>query len=103
MFMILKAGRQIEWPGSVSPAAGGIQILTDMMTTRVRLPAHTPGSLGWLAAGIVSFIASIAIHVVQYPSPVSAGLFAILVIFVAAFQHFCGNVSGSPRAFRTWC
>jgi hypothetical protein len=93
MFMILKAGRQIEWPGSVSPAAGGIQILTDMMTTRVRLPAHTPGSLGWLAAGVVSFIASIAIHVVQYPSPVSAGLFAILVIFVVGvsvflWQHF---------------
>ena len=83
LFMFLKVGREIDWPGRAKPVAGGVKIVTEMLTTRARLPRYQPGWLGLITAGILSFIAGVAIEVAFASSPVPASLYALIIIIVA--------------------
>jgi hypothetical protein len=79
-FMLLKAGRELEWAGKIEPAAGGVQILTDRMTTRVRLPRYQAMSLGLRTAGGLSVVAGVVFQFNGIAAPMKDGLFALLII-----------------------
>jgi hypothetical protein len=80
LFVLLKAGRELDWPGRITPVAGGVKIITETMTTRVRLPRYQPSWLSLITAGIFSVIAGIVIPLGFKYSPVPAGSFALLII-----------------------
>ena len=88
LYCLLNAWKAIVWPGRVKPVAGGVKIMTDMLTTRVRLPRYLPIDLGLITAGILSFSAGIVILFADAPSAVSAGLFALLIIIVVSALVF---------------
>jgi hypothetical protein len=83
LFFLLKIGRGIDWPGRVKPVAGGVRIITEGLTTRVRLPCFQPGSLGLSTTCILSIIAGFVIPFICVSSPVPAGLLAFLITIVA--------------------
>jgi hypothetical protein len=81
---MLKHGREINWPGRSEPVAGGVKILAEMMTTRVRLPRYRPAALSLITAGSLSLLASGAIQFVFKFSPVPAGWGSLLIVLAAA-------------------
>jgi Protein of unknown function (DUF3592) len=84
VFLFLKSIWDLDWPWRVKPVAGGVKIITEMMTTRARLPRYQPS---WLALGTIcisSIIAGIAIDTSHTASPISAALFALLLIFAGS-------------------
>ncbi len=56
---LVKAGRELDWPFGGPKAAGGLQVITEMMVTRVRLPNYQPWALGLMVAGGLSVVAGI--------------------------------------------
>jgi len=89
LFFLLKFGREIDWPGRVKPGAGGVKIITEKLTTRVRLPCFQPGSLGLSTTCILSIIAGFVIPFTGASSPVPAGLFALsITIGAGALVYF---------------
>jgi hypothetical protein len=89
LFLSLNAWRVINWPGGVQPVAGGVKIMTGMLTTRVRLPRYLPSNVGIITAGILTFSAGIVIEVYYASSTVPAGFFALLIIIVASALAYC--------------
>jgi hypothetical protein len=83
LFVWLKAGRELNWPGKMKPVAGGVKILSERMTTRVRLPRFQPVWLGMVAMGILSVVAGIVIQASHTVAPVPAGLWAVAIILVS--------------------
>jgi hypothetical protein len=83
LYCLVITSRRISWPGTSELVAGGVKILSDQMTTRVRLPRFRPSSLGLLVAGILSLVAGIAIQVSETTSPVPLSLQALLAIAAA--------------------
>jgi len=98
LFFLLKIGREINWPGRVKPVAGGVKIITEGLTTRVRLPCFQPGSLGLSAACILSIIAGFVIPFTCAAFPVPAGLVALIITTGAGalvyFRQYRRIVSG---------
>ena len=54
---LLKGRRELDRPFSGPKVAGGMQVITEMMVTRVRLPNYQPLTLGLLVAGGLSLVA----------------------------------------------
>jgi hypothetical protein len=82
-FMLLKLGGELEWAGKVKPVAGGVQILTDRMTTRVRLPRYQASGLGLKTAGILSVVAGFVFQFNAINDAMTDGLYALLIVIVA--------------------
>lgn len=98
LFFTLKFGREIDWPGRVKPVAGGVKIITEGLTTRVRLPNFQPGSLGLSTTCILSIIAGFVIPFTCEAFPVPAGVFALIITIGAGalvyFRHYRRIASG---------
>lgn len=84
LFLTLNTWRVINWPGKVQPVAGGVKIMTEMLTTRVRMPRYLPGNVGLITAGILTFSAGIVIAFYYASSTVPAGFYALLIIIAAS-------------------
>jgi len=92
VFLWFKTIRQIEWPGRPKPLAGGIQIINEPMTTRIRLARYRAEMLGLAIAGFLSFVTGLVFQTAKPAAPMSAaGLFlpliAIAGIIVYWWQH----------------
>lgn len=86
LLLLLKTVQDIEWPG-VPPVAGGVKIIADLGTTRVRLPRFWPGDLCVITAGALSVLAGFVID--RSDSPLETGLHALtLIIVVGASAYF---------------
>jgi hypothetical protein len=59
LWALLNAIQQIDWPGSSPPVAGGVNLISEMRCTRVRLPRYPPLMLGSAAFGALSLLAGI--------------------------------------------
>lgn len=99
--LLVKMGRQINWTGRPVPVAGGVRIIAERMTTRVRLPCYQPLSLALWTAGILSIVAGITINPVgKNYTPLSAGLFmltGIVVIGAAVYGYFRWRVESGRQ------
>jgi hypothetical protein len=84
LFLTLNTWRAIHWPGRAQPVAGGVKIITEMMTTRVRLPRYLPSNVGLITAGVLTFSTGIVIEGYYTSSPVAAGMFALIIIIVVS-------------------
>lgn len=87
-FMVLKAGRELDWPGKTKPVVEGINIQTDRMKTQVRFARYSAGRLGLMTAGGLSVLAGMVFWCNVIPDPASDGLFALLVILVIGTATF---------------
>ena len=92
VFLWRKTARQIEWPGRPKPLAGGIQIINEPMTTRIRLPRYPAGPLTLTVAGGLSCVTGFVFEFVIPAAPVSAigwslPLIAVAGIIVYWWQH----------------
>jgi hypothetical protein len=79
LYFLFKFGREIDWRGQVKPVAGGVKIITEGLTTRVRLPNFQPGTLSLGTACILSIIAGLVIPFTCEAFPVPAGVFALII------------------------
>jgi len=87
--ILIKAGKEIDWPGKTKPLAGGIRIIADRMTTRVRLPRYQPSSMSLLIASVLSFIASVFFQhgQIAYP-PILTGALALISIIIVSMSVY---------------
>lgn len=78
LWMLLKTGREIDWPWDGPPKVGGVKIITEMMVTRVRLPRYGPLSVTLLGAAILFVTGGVLIQfgLMQMP-PWVAGQFCL--------------------------
>jgi len=78
--------REIEWPGAAKPVAGGQRIISQMMTTRVRLPRYEAGSVALLTGAITAFVAGVVVGatVNSPPSGLAPGLVGEISALVMA-------------------
>jgi hypothetical protein len=86
LFLLLRFARAIDRPG-VPPVAGGVKIITDRRTTRVRLPRCQPDVPGLITAGILSLVAFFAV-VASPHAPLETGLYALAFIIIASASAY---------------
>jgi hypothetical protein len=56
--IIAKGGKEIIWPWEGTLVAGGVNIITEMMVVRVRLPRYQPLSMGLITMVILCAVAA---------------------------------------------
>jgi hypothetical protein len=71
MFLIwlimAKSGKEIIWPGQGVLVAGGMEVITEMMVVRVRLPRFLPLSMGFATIAILCAVAA-ALSLFAFPA-----------------------------------
>jgi hypothetical protein len=86
---LVKLGWQINWLRRPRLIAGGMKIITDRMTTRVRLPRYQPGTLALWTVGGLALIAGFALkHVARAYPPVPSGIYTLAIIMVAGLAVY---------------
>jgi hypothetical protein len=87
--LLIKLGKEIDWRGKGKPFAGGVRIIDDRMTTRVRLPRYQPDAMGLLVALVLSFMAGIIFQnaLMDYP-PVATGLLTLMGISIVSMTVY---------------
>lgn len=88
--LLIKLGKEIDWNGKGKPLAGGVKIIDDRMTTRVRLPRYKPDAVSLLVAFLLSFIAGIIFQNAPMDyRPITTGLLTLICIcFVSMTVYF---------------
>jgi len=56
--ILAKGGKEIIWPWQSAQVAGGMEVITEMMVVRVRLPRFLPLSMGFVTAAILCIVAA---------------------------------------------
>ena len=85
----LRIARKIDWPGRPNPVAGGVTIITEPMTTRIRLSSGQASALGFALAGVLSFISGIIfLHSRLTVSASAAGLYLVLIVVVGVIAYW---------------
>jgi len=87
--ILIKTGKQIDWQGKGPPPAGGVRMIDDRMTIRVRLPRYRAGEMTTLVAFMLSFAAGIVFQSPYIHSPpIATGLLTLIGIGVASMAVF---------------
>src|SRR6185437_8844951 len=73
---------EITWPRRTEPIAGGVRIISDRMTTRVRLPRRDPLSWSILTIGGLTFVAGL-VMTVESDIKVKVGEFIFILLLIA--------------------
>jgi hypothetical protein len=87
---LIKLGKEIDWQGKGQPVAGGVKIIDDRMTIRVRLPRYQPGAMSLLAVYALSMISGVFFQSgqINHP-PILTGLLTLVSIsIVCAIVYF---------------
>lgn len=86
---LIKVGKQIDWHGKGPLSAGGVRMIDDRMTIRVRLPRYQAGEMTTLIAFMLSFVAGIVFQSPYIHSPpIATGLLTLIGIGVASMTAF---------------
>ncbi|HUA64494.1 MAG TPA: DUF3592 domain-containing protein [Alphaproteobacteria bacterium] len=83
LWAILNNLRQTDLPWGRAKAAGGLKLITDMLTTRLRLPRYQPLSLALLTTSILTLLsaAAIALGLLAMP-PWPAGELSLAIVII---------------------
>ena len=85
----IKLGKEIDWSGKARPVAGGVRMIDDRMTIRVRLPRYQAGAMCSLVAIIFSLIAGFIIQNVPINSPpITTGLLTLMSISIVSMTVY---------------
>jgi hypothetical protein len=85
----IKLGKAIDWPGKASPVAGGVRMIDDRMTIRVRLPRYLAGAMCSSVAVILFLIAGFIIQIVPINSPpITTGLLTLIGISIVSMTVY---------------
>jgi hypothetical protein len=76
--LLANLARQIDWQGKGPPLAGGVKIIDDRLTIRVRLPRYQPAAMTSLIAFLLSMITGVIFQTasIDFP-PFKAGLLTL--------------------------
>jgi hypothetical protein len=89
-FLIINLGSQIDWQGKGPPLAGGVKIIDERLTLRVRLPRVQPSARSQLIAFIFLMIAGVVFQTAHIDiSPLELGLLTLVGIgLVSSAAYF---------------
>ncbi len=86
---LIKLVKEMDRPGKTKPVAGGVKIIDDRMTIRVRLPRYQAGAMCSLVATILCSIAGL---VFQHPHlnspPVAMGLLTLAGVSLVSLMVY---------------
>jgi hypothetical protein len=87
--ILVKLGKEIDWQGKGQPIAGGVKIIHDRMTLRVRLPRYQPGVMSSMVAYFLSIIAGAFLQNrhIDYP-PIRLGLLTLIIIIIVSMTVY---------------
>lgn len=87
--LLIKLGKEIDWQGKGKPLAGGVRIIDDRMTTRVRLTRYQPDKISFLVAFTLNFIAGIIFQNahIDYPA-IATGLLTLMGISIVGMTVY---------------
>ncbi len=88
LYCMIKFGRVIDWPGRAAPVAGGVKIISERMTTRVRLPQYDPLSRSLLTIGVLSFVSGMVMNLTTNIALGIAGMTVLFIALAGAFVYF---------------
>jgi len=87
--ILIKVSKQIDWHQKGPLPAGGVRVIDDRMTIRVRLPRYQAGEMASLVAFMLFFVAGIVFQSPYIHSPpIATGLLTLIGIGVASITVF---------------
>jgi hypothetical protein len=88
IFGMIRSAREITWPRRTEPIAGGVRIISDRMTTRVRLPQRDPLSWSLLTIGVLAFVAGLVMNAESNFKVRVAEILLLLIPVAGAVVYF---------------